>query len=493
MLLLTEFFINAVRLIDLAKPFLAVLPEIEIPYENLPFDDKIVFTLTTALIYLFSQFPLAGISKESVAVKDPIFFLRGVFAAEPRTLLEFGVFPPIATALILQLLAGFKLIKVNFNQRTDRELFQTLIKIATISTYAILANIFIASGYYGEDLSLLAKFLINGQLVGAGFLVTLLIEVVDKGHGFASGVMAIITVSLSTNLVDDLLGIQQIKIDKDGNTEPKGALINLLQGFRAKHKTFLESIMNAFQRDYLPNLTSGLLVILIGGIVCYLQNIRSELSIRSTKARGMTNVYPVKLLYTGGMSILFSYSLLFYIHIAAFVAIQLVGNNNPDSIINKILGGYESTELFYLAKFPLSLLTPPTSFVGLLQQPLTPVAFTFFLLVTGVWFSSYWQEISGSSARDVSKQFKEQDVALAGHRDASKELNRIIPVAAATGAAILALLVSAGELFGLKGKAAGIVVAVTSAFSLLELITLEFQQSGGQSSLAQMFGGRMAS
>ncbi len=487
-----NYFCATVCLIDLAKPFMAFLPEIEIPYENLPFDEKVVFTLTTALIYLFSQFPLAGISKESVAVKDPIFFLRGVFAAEPKTLLEFGIFPPVATALILQLLAGFKTIKVNFNQRTDRELFQTLTKVISIATYAILANIFIASGYYGENLSLMAKLLINAQLIGAGFFITLLVEVVDKGHGFASGSMSIVAISLSTSLVDDLFGIQQFPVDQEGHTEPRGAIINLLQGLRAKHKTFTGAIVNAFQRDYLPNLTSGLLVIVIGAAICYLQNVRNELSIRSTKARGMTNIYPIKLLYTGGLSVLFSYSLLFYIHILAFAVIQLIGGNKDGSIINKLFGGYQATEFFYVPRFPLSLLAPPTSLAALITQPLSLITFPAFLIVTGVWFATNWQDISGSSARDVGKQFKEQDVALAGHRDASKELIRIIPVASATGAAALAALVSVGELLGLKGKAAGIVVAVTSVFAILEIVTVEFQQNGSQSTIAQMLGGRVA-
>ena len=46
-----------VRLIDVAKPFLPILPEVELPYEKIPFDDKIVYTLISALIYLFAQLP----------------------------------------------------------------------------------------------------------------------------------------------------------------------------------------------------------------------------------------------------------------------------------------------------------------------------------------------------------------------------------------------------------------------------------------------------
>lgn len=80
-----------------------------------------------------------------------------------------------------------------------------------------------------------------------------------------------------------------------------------------------------------------------------------------------------------------------------------------------------------------------------------------------------------------------------GRREQSvaKELNKVIPVAAKTGAAILAAITVCGELLGLKGKAAGIVVGVAGGFSLLELITLDYQQSGGQSALTQVLGAPM--
>ena len=45
-----------------------------------------------------------------------------------------------------------------------------------------------------------------------------------------------------------------------------------------------------------------------------------------------------------------------------------------------------------------------------------------------------------------------------------------------------------GESLGLKGKAAGIVVGIAGGFSLLEVITIEYQQSGGQSALNQVLG-----
>ncbi|AMD19309.1 HBR408Wp [Eremothecium sinecaudum] len=482
-----------VRLVEVIKPFMWLLPEVELPYEKISFDDKVVYTLIAVLIYMFGQLPLAGLLKEATEVKDPLFFMRGVFAAEPRTLMEFGIFPPVATALLFQLLAGMKIIKVNFKHQQERQLFQSSIKFFSIIQYAILANIFIFSGYYGESLSASTALLLNLQLIGAGTLTTLLIEVIDKGYGFGSGVMAFSAATVATSFVSDTFGVTQIFIDStNGIKEPQGALINLIQGLTSKHKTFIGAIFNAFQRDYLPNLTTVCMVAAVAAAVGYLQSCRLDLPIRSTRARGMNNVYPVRLLYTSGMSVLFSYVILFYIHIVAFTVIQLFGRNDPQNILVKILGRYNVVkDLYYVPSFPMSLLVPPKSlFDGLFRQPLTIITFAIFLVTTGVWFASRWQEISGSSAHDCSAQFKEQGITLIGVREQSvaKELGKVIPLAASTGAATMALLVAIGEYLGLKGAAASIVVGISSAFSLVELVGMEFQQSGGQSALAQAFG-----
>ena len=189
---------------------------------------------------------------------------------------------------------------------------------------------------------------------------------------------------------------------------------------------------------------------------------------------------------------MFGYVLLTIIHLIAFVLIQCIARNDPSSIICKIFGHYESVNnLLYAPTFPLSLLTPPRSFAnGLLSQPLTFVVFSAFMLFNAIWFASKWQAISGSSARDLAVQFKEQGITLVGHREQSvaRELGKVVPVASTTGAAILTVASVGGEFLGLKGKAAAMVIGVTSAFSLLEIISVDYQQSGGQSALAQVLG-----
>ena len=63
-----------------------------------------------------------------------------------------------------------------------------------------------------------------------------------------------------------------------------------------------------------------------------------------------------------------------------------------------------------------------------LDDPLRAVCYFAFVLVACALFSKTWIEVSGSSAKDVAKQLREQQMVMKGHRDSSlaKELNRYI-------------------------------------------------------------------
>ncbi|GME69623.1 unnamed protein product [[Candida] boidinii] len=68
---------------------------------------------------------------------------------------------------------------------------------------------------------------------------------------------------------------------------------------------------------------------------------------------------------------------------------------------------------------------------------------------------------------------------MLGHRDATKELNRIIPTAAVIGAVITSSLVAVTENFCSTGLCVGSVVGIFSALTVLESVMTEWQQTGG--------------
>merc|ERR1712045_831485 len=54
--------------------------------------------------------------------------------------------------------------------------------------------------------------------------------------------------------------------------------------------------------------------------------------------------------------------------------------------------------------------------------------YIFFMLGSCAFFSKTWIDVSGSSAKDVAKQLREQQMVMRGHRETSMihELNRYI-------------------------------------------------------------------
>jgi protein transport protein SEC61 subunit alpha len=73
------------------------------------------------------------------------------------------------------------------------------------------------------------------------------------------------------------------------------------------------------------------------------------------------------------------------------------------------------------------------------------------MLGSCAFFSKTWIDVSGSSAKDVAKQLKEQQMIMRGHREKSMihELNRYIPTAAAFGGLCIGALSVTADFLGM--------------------------------------------
>jgi protein transport protein SEC61 subunit alpha len=82
-----------------------------------------LWTSITLFIYLICcQVPIYGVYKQDGA--DPLYWLRVILASNKGTLMELGISPIITSGMIMQLLAGAKIIEVDQRSKEDRELFQ---------------------------------------------------------------------------------------------------------------------------------------------------------------------------------------------------------------------------------------------------------------------------------------------------------------------------------------------------------------------------------
>lgn len=431
-------------------------------------------------------------------IRDPFYLFRSAFAMEKGTLLELGLLPVVTSAFLWQLAAGLRLVKVNLALRSERELFQSGQKLTSFVLGIVYTAGLIASGYFApalrnhtgleDSFPVTTYVFIFLQVFVMSAIMTLLVEVFDKGYGFGSGLLCFIALQTASDLVRNIIGLEVVQLANSNKFESVGAFMNLIRNL--SFRNLGSNVFNSFTREQLPNLTQVYITVGSLLLVVALQNFRIELPIRSTRARGMSNIYPIRLLYTGALPLAFAYTVLTNVQFLGFIASKLLEKHSPvaSAIVGKWTSNYKSSNLKVSSGIAY-FLSPPTSILNALSCPLKTATFTFVLIVLSAWFANLWSSISGSSPKDISKQFKEQGISIAGKRDISvtKELSRVISVASVSGATILALIAVVGEVLGGSGKGVGTIVGISAAFGVLEEFMMEYQQAGGNSQFTGAF------
>merc|ERR1711953_633378 len=115
------------------------------------------------------------------------------------------------------------------------------------------------------------------------------------------------------------------------------------------------------------------------------------------------------------------------------------------------------------------------SFGDIWDDPIHAVFYVAFVLISCALFSKTWIDVSGSSAKDVAKQLKDQQMMMPGFRDQDlpKVLNRYIPTAAAFGGACIGALTIVADFLGAIGSGTGILLAVTIIYQYFEMMYKE--------------------
>lgn len=100
------------RPLNLVRPFLSILPDVQQAERRVSFKEKFAYTAVTLFIFLVcSQLPLYGIKTNSSS--DPFYWARVIMASNRGTCMELGISPIVTSGLVMQLLAGSKIIDVD--------------------------------------------------------------------------------------------------------------------------------------------------------------------------------------------------------------------------------------------------------------------------------------------------------------------------------------------------------------------------------------------
>ena len=187
-----------------------VLPEIPKPEIKPSLNERFVWTGIALIAYLvMATTPLYGFGGPN-SQQDQLAFLRVVFASTQGTLMELGIGPIVTSGLILQLLVGSDIIKLDMSDSADRAIFGSATKLLTIIVIVGESLAYILGGALGPActstlttgcLTPNQDMVIFVQLFIASLLVLLLDELIQKGWGIGSGVSLFILAGVCQTVV----------------------------------------------------------------------------------------------------------------------------------------------------------------------------------------------------------------------------------------------------------------------------------------------------
>ena len=467
------------RILDWIAPIAPYVPEIVPADKSVKFREKVLWTAGTLLIFLICcQTPMFGIA--STTSSDPFYWVRLIMASNRGTLMELGISPIVTSGLVMQLLAGSKLIDVDQNNKEQKSLFNAAQKIFGMVITVGQGTAYILSGMYGDlgELGYGYALLLLIQLVTAGLIVILLDEVLNKGYGLGSG----ISLFIATNICETILwkSFSPHTVSQGRGTEFEGAILALFHLLITRDDK-IHALKEAFYRQNLPNISNLLATVFVFAVVIYFQGFRVDLPVEIGNTR-QKSTYPIKLFYTSNMPIILQSALVSNLYFFS----QVLFKRFPTNFIIGLLGKWRELNSPFSRGQSIPIgglcyyLSPPTARAAMVSVPPHTLIYLAFILTTCAFFSKTWIHVSGTAPSDVAKQFRQQKMVFRGHREQStiQRLEKYIPTAAALGGLCIGALSVGADFIGAIGSGTGILLAVGIIHQMAELFAKEQAESG---------------
>lgn len=430
--------------IERLEPIFSLIPQVRSPSYRVPFREKLKWTgVILVLYFILTNVTLFGLSATAV---DQFAQLRAVIAGNFGSIITLGIGPIVSASIILQLLQGGNIIKLDLSQPRDKMLFQGTQKLLAIVFTVFEASVLVFSGALPPSGPSLAWLLLLQITIG-GVLIIFLDEVVSK-WGFGSGIGLFIAA-----------GVAQTIVVGSFNPLSTSGSPGVPSGYIPK---FLYTLTTS--SPDLSLLLPVLAVIVVFLVVVYAESMRVEIPISYGGVKGARGKYPLKFIYASNMPVILTSALLLNVQLFATM-FQKLGI----PILGKISNG---TAISGLA---LYLTTPTLSTI--LTSPLRVLFYAIVFIGSCVLFAWLWVELSGLGPKQVSKNLYQMGMQIPGFRSSRGHFERIlkkyIPAITILGGAFVGLLAFGADLTGALGGGTGVLLTVGIVYRLYEELAQE--------------------
>jgi preprotein translocase subunit SecY len=424
-----------------------ILPGVKDPKKSLTIKDKLIWTgIVLVVFFILGIIMLIGINQSQLPRLE---YLQMILASQIGSLITLGIGPIVLASIILQLLAGVKIINLDFSNPDDRAKFAVLQKVSAVVLSIIEAFVAVKVGFL-MPMPGMGLWVVLQVVIGS-IIILYLDDVVTK-YGIGSGIGLFIAAGVSQAIIWRIFsppvagstgGLIFMAVDLIST----GAMIQLL--------TFV--------------LIPLLMTILVFLVVVYAEGMHVNIPLTVGRS-GMGAKYPVKLLYVSVMPVIFASTLFANVNLL----VNIAKNTRFENIMFKI--GVLLTPQYKLLEN--AILGGATSAMWI-----NALIYMVLFVVTCVIFGKFWVMVGGQDSSSVARQLQNSGMSIPGFRRDERVLatvlNRYIPTITILGSIFVGLLAFVSDLTGAIGSGTGILLTVGVIYKLYEVLAKDqvFQNS----------------
>ena len=461
---------------SLVRNILMNLPEIKGPEEKkLGFKQKLKWTLIIlVLFFILSNIEMWGLGPNAL---EQFEFLAIILGANFGSILSLGIGPIVTASIVLQLLKGSGILKLDTNTHDGRVFFQGLQKVLALFFIVFEGFIYVYMGGLSPDLGLAPSAFRNMQLILVaqlclgGVIVLFMDEVINK-WGFGSGISLFIAAGVSSQVfVRALSPLSQSGVIAFGTGQAPVGVIWV----------FFRSLAGGNPVDAIFALASIVMTLLVFAFAVYAQAMKVEIPLSFGRVRGHGVRWPLNFIYTSNIPVIL---------VAALAAnMQLWARLLQGSVEGKGLTSgvmhWVSVHIFgqFSGQTPISGLSKWVFSPNLLEELrvliqsgvfnweslLQAGSFALFMMCGAVLFSIFWVQTAGMDARSQAKQIMDSGLQIPGFRRDERVLESILK------RYIFPLTIMGGLTVGFLAASADVVGALTSGTGILLTVMIIYR------------------
>lgn len=445
------------------KDILTNLPEVKGPAQRrLPFNEKLKWTLVILIaFYILSSIPLWGLGQNALSQFE---YLSIILGAKFGSLMSLGIGPIVTASIVLQLLKGSGMLKLDTNSHEGRVMFQGLQKVLAIFFIVFEGLIYVFMGGLAPSSALspsmftTVQFILIGQLFIGGILVLYMDEVINK-WGFGSGISLFIAAGVSAEIM-----VRAFSPLTTAGTWAFGSS----QAPVGKVWVLFISLIGRNPAGAGLALMAIIATVVVFVFSIYGQSMKIEIPLSFGRIRGHGIRWPLHFIYTSNIPVILVSALMANIQLWARLlenwGYPLFGTFSGNAPASGLIAWIYSPNLVE------DIITG--SFVwGDLAHAAT---YVLFMIGGSVVFSIFWVQTAGMDARSQADQMMASGLQIPGFRRDPRVLeailNRYIFPLTIMGAILVGFLAASADLMGALSRGTGILLAVMIIYRLYEEI-----------------------